>query len=478
MTAIHRKHFRDWMHNGDFRPIHGWLALLVFAIPVAIYTFKVAPDFVSRDVWRFIDIIRHYYSGNLSVDDFWDTHSSHRTPGYKLFFLLNAVWFSLDLRMEAFLGFLVHVVVGGAIMHQFVSRIPKVSRPFLLLGIVALAAAWMSLNQAHFYTYSLLSLSAGLSAAFFVTTLVYVDRYIRDSHPGDLIIFCTIWTVGLFGFGAGKTPAMAASLFFALAVHAAVNSGWRRPAGIAAIAIAILTLAEQLVYWIGLDRADVSGLNHFSFPEAGQFFLAGIGAAAVDTNLFRHSPISAVNVAIAAGTLLTILAGLLFFEFASKSNNKQVSAPNVLFLTLLVYGFVFVVTVLVARLNWGVAAATAPRYIHESRFLVIGLIGLAAVTRRPRRAASMAVTLLFIALIILDLANMGSAFQTVPYRIRAQQTVEEQFHAAVFEDGELKKNWGCPVPALCKEELEFLREHELNIFSAKYRDEKEPAELE
>ena len=83
------------------------LVLLITALPcinLLAFTWGTANAAIVEDQWHFIPMIRDYFTGQFHLSSLWVTHSPHRTPGYKLLFLANAVFFKLDMRLEALLG--------------------------------------------------------------------------------------------------------------------------------------------------------------------------------------------------------------------------------------------------------------------------------------------------------------------------------------------------------------------------------------
>ena len=74
-----------------------YTGLSVLFIAVILLASYAGKSVVTADQWHFLDVISAYYQHGFSFRDVWASHSQHRTPGYKTLFLLDAIYFRLNL---------------------------------------------------------------------------------------------------------------------------------------------------------------------------------------------------------------------------------------------------------------------------------------------------------------------------------------------------------------------------------------------
>ncbi|MDE2235436.1 MAG: hypothetical protein KGK44_07780, partial [Gammaproteobacteria bacterium] len=106
-----------YLNFRDNRIVYAGLFLLFIA--VILLASYAARSVVTNDQWHFIDVIRDYYQHGLSLRDIWEGHGAHRTPGYKILFLLDAIYFHLNLKLEIYAGILALLAMAVMIYTRY-----------------------------------------------------------------------------------------------------------------------------------------------------------------------------------------------------------------------------------------------------------------------------------------------------------------------------------------------------------------------
>ncbi|MDE2346125.1 MAG: hypothetical protein KGL13_06630, partial [Gammaproteobacteria bacterium] len=83
-----------------------YAGLFLLFIAVILLASYAGRSVVTADQWVFLDVIRNYYQHGFSFRDVWEAQGPHRTPGYKILFLLDAIYFHLNLKLEIYAGIL------------------------------------------------------------------------------------------------------------------------------------------------------------------------------------------------------------------------------------------------------------------------------------------------------------------------------------------------------------------------------------
>jgi hypothetical protein len=140
------------------------LFILLWTAAALSYVYRGVLDSISRDEWRFIDILHHWYDGQFSLADIWSTNtagSEHRTPGFKLYFLANTLWFGLDVRLGCYIGVL-SLGLFALLMFRYFIRVrdgaeSRAATAFDYYAFLPVALTMFSFTQSHIYAYDLLA---------------------------------------------------------------------------------------------------------------------------------------------------------------------------------------------------------------------------------------------------------------------------------------------------------------------------------
>src|SRR6185437_5154674 len=194
------------------------LALIgLCSLLVLWYVFRVAPDSITRDEWRFVEMLRHWYDGTFSLADIWSTNTSsseHRVPAFKLYFLADALWFGLDVRVGCYLGALA-LTLFAWLLYRYFLRSRAVEGPgggvraFDHYAFVPVAITLFSFTQTHIYVYDLLAMFTIIGSMLFAALWMEMDLRLRAPQPWWRHgLYAALLLLLLLGFGAGKNPAL------------------------------------------------------------------------------------------------------------------------------------------------------------------------------------------------------------------------------------------------------------------------------
>ncbi|TYO99018.1 hypothetical protein EDC39_104142 [Geothermobacter ehrlichii] len=435
--------------------------LIVFA-----YALYVNKDVVRADQWRFLFLIERFMDGSLSWNDLFMSHSHHVKPGYKILFILNAILFHLNLKLELLLGIVVHLLsllliratVFGSQEDQFNS-----------LCYVTLCLTWFSFNQVANFTYSLLSFGGFVGTFLMVFYCCLFDRALKENLSYRWM------TAALFGYagcsllfhGARSLAALVAlvlTLFFwIMARKPAVH--WRR------IVFFIFGLAlVQLGYWSLLKTgkkvsADSSIMFVLGHPfDSVKYVLISLSAAVMPTSWMLKRGISEDIMALVGAFLVFTTIFILYLFFRYRLYEKTV-VP----LIFVIYSFMFVFEILVGRFGKGfpITNGASPRYVFDIQMLTVGLLIVTAIYLQDKSSFMLLRRIAFFfvsGIFVIQLIVMVNSLQRMKIVKKSQEKM-----AAIILSGDFSAapRWVCPDKSLCQEKVQFLKLNHLSVFKYK-----------
>jgi hypothetical protein len=441
---------------------------------VLAFGWLAATTVISRDQWRFLPMVQDWYAGRFQWDSLWLSHSQHRTPGYKLEFLLNAIIFRLDMRVEVMLG---AMLLAGAVLllaRHFLKTLPAM--PAMQRMLAAAAVAWLalSLNQWDSLVYGLGAVSGFGHVFFFVLFWLWLDASLhRDPSPRDVVGLTALLAFVLLFWAAGHGPALLASVTAALLVtgYGGGMASPRRTRLYAALAAAAI-LAE-LVYWLAGPLAPVrsSSAAHIGQMLAApgrvvEFLLMALSGSALPVSGMEHHGwphglTLFLGAAIGATYAICIVAFI----------RRRLWSVSYVPAFLMAYSLLEIASVLMVRFGEGQATAAAPRYVLDNALGLLGcfwtlVLWQAAQPRLDAAWRKYGVPGLSAAALLTAVAASAMLWGHLGEQRRNVQAAVQQVRAGDFE----AQDWICPDVQLCAEGVEFLRRERLNIF----RDETVP----
>jgi hypothetical protein len=462
---------------------HRLLLALIGLCTVATlwYVYRVGMDSISRDEWRFIEMLRHWYGGQFSLADIWSTNttgSEHRVPAFKLYFLADALWFGLDVRLGCYLGVLALGLFVWLIYRYFLRTAPTGDAVAMdHYAFAPVAITMVSFTQSHIYSYDLLAMFTIIGSMLFAALWMQMDLKLRTPQPAwRYALYALLLLVLLLNFGAGKNPALTLATL-ALAAGIALQSryagrsgnsvAWKVMGWIAGGAL----LAELIYFWDGAGKegSDMVALlgNVLGDPDgAVEYALHALGAALVTTDALSVLPaaeragrLELYGLAVLGGTLaaLVLYLGLRGYRRA------------LLPLILAVFAAGYLGELVVGRFGGGTENGGAPRYVYTDHLLVVACVFVFADTARSlyhhgRRQIGLGLlALLMFGVCWVETYNLRVEYRSIPSQLRTQDAAVSAARTRLAGGQAAYPRWYCPDDQLCDDDVTFLAEHHLSL---------------
>lgn len=457
----------------------GWaLLLLVAALPVlnlAVFTWLTADTMVSRDQWHFIPMLHDYFGGDFHLFSLWVSHSQHRTPGYKLLFLLNAVFFKLDMRLEVMLGFATLVASVLLLLKRFLDGLPAtVPGAVVTLGVVTLTLMGFNLNQWYCLTYPLTSLAGYGGILCFVWLWLMLDTQLREgSGAWKTVGLCLALAFSLISFAAGMGPALIVTL---LAIPLAVMLlEWRADAASLRLLVALAVTAAvcEWLYWYtpGVVRESPHSRPFLQVLLADplsllEFLVLSFASSVIPADAMdKHYHIIGHDLNLVMGVVVMGVYALSAFLYLRLRMWKASYIPAF----LMAFTTLFILSTLVVRLpSTGLGTSEAPRYVLYSQIGFLGCLWVlfqwfAVLTASPgtwwAKVAGPASSSLVMA--VLFGVGLVALWRFYPYVVHSNNQAVQQVLTGSFS----QPDWLCPDPDLCVEGRMTLEQYGLNVFA-------------
>jgi hypothetical protein len=455
------------------------LVLLIAALPcvdLAAFTWVTANTMVSRDQWHFMPMIRDYFAGQFHAFSLWDSHSQHRTPGYKLLFLVNAIFFKLNLRFEIVLGLIALTTSVLLLMKRFRDTLPAAGAPrTMLLGLVAMALVGFNLNQWYNTVYALTALAGYAGVLCFVWLWLMLDNQLRQGTSAwKTAGLCLALAFSLMSFAAGMGPALIATLLLVPSAIMVLERRVDRGNLVLLGWLLLCSLACELVYW------KTPGVKIES-PHSQPFM-----------TVFMQDPVAVLEYAVLAfassaipadamdkhfhelGHLLNLLTGVgiicIYATCAFTYLRLRMWKASYLPGFLMAFSTLFILSTLIVRLpSAGVGTSEAPRYVLYSQLGLIGCLWIVfhwfAGHGGPRPAVFNKLfnpTSCFIAAALLYMLGLAALWGVYPYLLRNNERGVQEVLTGDFSQ---QRDWLCPNPKLCSDGRATLARYQLNVFA-------------
>ena len=453
------------------------LMALVATLPLAnllAFTWGATNRAIIEDQWYFLPMVQDYFAGRFHILSLWVTHSQHRTPGYKLLFLLNAIFFKLDTRLETMLGLVALAAGVLLIMWRFRDTLPETASPGAkLLGLISITLIACNLNQWANLVYSLTAFAGYVSVLCFVAIWLALDsRLRRGGGKFGVTLLCLGTAFTLFAFAAGMGPAFVASLMM---VPAAIMWVERRcePATVRLLAwLGLCAAICEALYW-GTGGIHLSSPHAPSFlrltmahpVQALEFLVLSYAASLIPVDAMeKHFPTFGRDIGLTVGLgIICLYAGCTYCYWRLKLWKASYMPAF-----LMAFSSLFILSILVARLpTAGIQGSEAPRYVQYSQLGLIGCLWI--LYQRATRDASLGWLGRFAGAgficgttAMLYLVGLVALWNYHPQAVRNKQIAVHEVLSGDFGTND----WVCLDRALCVEGRATLARYGLNVFAA------------
>jgi hypothetical protein len=462
------------------------LALLV-ALPAAALDFwyirSTSIDVPFQTSFFFMDNLIKYYNGTLTFKDMTVPYGEHRVLGTNIIFIINAIIFKLNTKIEHWIFFLVYLITDFLIISKFVisgirtSTIKSSNIFYTLFTIFIFSALCFTLNQ-HYDTGMGVQVILGLLfSLFYIFTVDYIVTK-GISLASGIFLFVEMLPTFLV-FGTGYTYDAAFAILLCIAMRCVIR---RRIETTDIVIFAVTTLG--CILYIKMPFADplsgTSGLGHrllamaLSPVKVANFFLVSLGASIIGQRPFSDSLID-VHSYRTLGIFVSVLY-LASLVIIYKTRKAVISYVPVL---LILYTILNIFIVCLGRWDymdstgsWGVGAW----YVYHNKLGLIGAVWTICTylatypigaPAKPSRSALYAISTLTISAIILapEAISEWHVVKAVPF-VR-QFTEQAEYYAFFPEDTPADSNGVTPFYWQRDELLKYLdvmRDHRIGPY--------------
>lgn len=459
--------------NGNRIAYAGLLLLFIAVILLAGYAGR---SVITADQWHFLDVISAYYQHGFSFRDVWEGHGPHRTPVYKTLFLLDAIYFHLNVKLEIYAGIMALLAMAVMLYLRFRDSLrDRVSPLRLQLSFLVIATVIFSFNQWALYFYSLSTLDNFLGKIFFVLVWCYMDSGIRRALSYDFILkFCLAFLLLLLIFGEGMGAALIFVALIVVLLSGFCLSVWHdQKYRVLLIATLLTSILSQLIYWEVPPKLQGNGhlfdamLAVFVHPwDALQYALATLGSSLLNAGWAQIS--SHTDAALyAVGTLVMLAYVAAVWLFFRNKMWQKTWLP----LILMLYSILFLGLLLVGRYGTGnLASEAAPRYATDLQLGIVGILWVFYYARYSSQpvTGNWVKSLVVVSTVFVLIMQVGSVFlviRSAPYMRKANlDFVQYMIHSQPSDYFNNPPAFFCPDAALCVEGVEILKEYGLKPF--------------
>lgn len=361
--------------------------LLLFFTAYIFYLRRTTADIPYMDTIRHIELyVRDFFNGTLSLGDLWRAQMEHRLFGQIIFFLINVNFFHLNTLVEVYgcaVFILISCVVAYLTYYKFFSREfdQNQNYKYYFPLIIVLLFSW---NQWELITLSISS-SIFFRIILLLITFAMADNIVSSNYQKKSVfylLFSLVLTFLILGFAGGSYPAVIISLFLILLLGIILKKNNRKNSKIWMIfgVLTFLFFILVFLYMYNIGEGNVATytstserlmgiINIFTkdFVNAVKFGLLYFAGSFVSITIFAERTPLIISMLI--GAIVVLFYALGIFLFIKIKLYKKTIYP----ILLILYNFLMMAMIMLARLSFGYQYAMSSRYTTDS---VLGLIGL------------------------------------------------------------------------------------------------------
>ncbi len=453
-----------------------YIALLMILILfgwVTSFFLYASSDIILQDQWRFLPMVKNYFEGSFSFNELWIPHNFHLIPAYKTFFLLDAIFFGLNMKLEIFIGLIALLLASIILYHRFSLSLKPHAQPVAIqLSFTLLALVLFSFNQWVYYLYTLLSSGSFTLLLLFFSICCMLDQALVNGvdkinvYSFSVLLFVTIL---FFAFGSG--PAIIVSIILVLLIRALLAGPFDKPLFLFAALATVSSFMAITIYWNLLSGTYLhSGLTQWigniiiNPTDSIQFVLLALSASIIDTNGLLVMGIDS-DIFIAIGGLVAILYGWSCWLYWRTRMWQRTYFP----ILLISISWLFIGEILIGRYGQGfpLMNATAPRYAMYFQLGILGCLWIFIYTLFAKREQFKTIRLYYFLWSILIISVVALETQNALIEWGRTPLIKEtlaKYRNAVEQKAFDKTVMFCPDIQLCMDGTEVLKAYKLNIF--------------
>ncbi|HET7396339.1 MAG TPA: hypothetical protein VFK12_07855 [Gammaproteobacteria bacterium] len=447
--------------------------LMFWFILVSWYAWSIDASFISRDQWRFLDMVDNYLSGTLDWQDIWSSHSEHVKPGYKLLFLFNAKYLGLNLLVEIFAGLALLAATVVLVLREMATSFNGARSIFVSFTLLTTGVILMSFNQWANYVYSLLALGGFGEMLLQIAFLCGFSRALTSGVTrAGLLWLVVILLLCVWGFSGARSPALIGACVIVTLLAIFLDPGIRSRIWRHALPLIMVGIFAIGIYLVLLDsnRSNGGGLVYrvldvLDNPLGAIAYIYGMLANSmlnIDAVAWHHAILE--NILAVLGSAVLIWA--LWRYFAAR-HWRVTWVP----LLLILYSGIFVLEVLIGRFGSDHSAlhgTIVPRYVFDSHLWMVGvawIIGLDWVAGPARFWRRVPLVSIMTLLLAIEIANLNYTVKLAHYQVRSNAKVTGLLKEIVAgrQTTDVLPRWECPNAKLCAHGMEILKKYHLNV---------------
>ncbi|WP_227013554.1 hypothetical protein [Paenibacillus psychroresistens] len=326
-----------------------------------------------------MNFLGKYYNGDLTFQDLWRGHLEHRTLGYNIIFLLNAIFFHLNTTLEMYFGAFILAITSIILFKNYSRSLHQLGndkyKQFSSLFIIMLL---FSLIQWESIVFSL-GIAEFIKNLFFILTFVYLDLVINFRTRKNIIVFILFFICSILVFGGGYGPALVLSMIIILIINLFISKSVKFSKNLKLLLyVLFLSSVLFLIYFYHIyednmvaEHASISQKISFIFHHfinAIKYVLLSISSSVVGVNV--ADKYFSLNKNIIIGTLIALLFVYSLIKFFKTKMYIKTWLPLLFF----IYGFITFGLILVGRFDFGITYGMSSRYVPNTQFAIIGIV--------------------------------------------------------------------------------------------------------
>ncbi len=462
---------------------------ILFFLPVLFFTWEHIAPFVQADDWRFITLyLKPLFNGELQLKNLWSDHV-HPQPVYALFFIGSAKYFNLQMEFIGRPAIFFQLFIGLLVAFSFVKSLKRnAPKLLLILGVVSLNSIVFSFIENTPYTWPIMTFI--FMGTFLCLLVIFLaDKYYHQANDLDLkkLIIIGITIITAYLLYSDWALIFCFSLLIILAIIFIVEKSQRsKILYLSSVIIVSLALSVFLLRFFLLEtprgvNGNSSIIEFFSmWFNNPLLMLKSIGVALfsglVNFRWFDDTFEGSTDLYIILSLLFLISYLFVFILMLTKKLYQQSLIPVV----MMVYAFVFAVSVLFFRYNPvddGVFCLYWSRYVQYYQVGIIGylwslfLLISVFLKKNPGYKRKLLIISYMVTFILLLFWSVDYYYinRTISEWLKVEYAGISADLRNKLEGDEVKLpglarsvNWDI------KPELMFLKEHKLNLFAPNY----------
>jgi len=359
-----------------------YIVLLMLLLQLMFYVYYInssAANIIFQDQFHFIQFVDKYFNSSLSFGDLWRGHLEHRTLGYNIIFLLNAILFHLNTMYEMYMGAIILFLTSILLYYYYRKNLDYDNDLFVLVSFPLVFYIVFGLNQWENIVLSL-GLAIMIKMLFFLIVFIFIDMLICNEKFHNKLAF--LYSLSLFIavllFGGGYSPALVGSiivtLFCKIIINKTANKKDLKVFLLIIIASSIaLSIYYYHIYYNNMIMDNLSIIKRLDIVldnpmGAVKFFLLSLSASLFGVDLLNNY--MSQNLYIFIGIIIIFIYFYSIILFILSEMYRKTYFP----LMLMFYSLIILGMILIARYYCGVTYGMSSRYVTDTQYGIIGAI--------------------------------------------------------------------------------------------------------